>query len=438
MLFRSYLGSGNTPAGVYTSVIDKVRSADAAALITIPMIGYVSADKAGTDVRDTPDYLNVRFHVSHAAKGSGFVFPPDTADDDVYQDEAVHYLFQQYPDLVTSPTKKIFFDLDNEPDLWSSTHEAIHPADADPDELIAKSAAYAAAIKDVIPGAETFGFVSYGFNGLYNLQNAYTGSGTYTAYYLAGMQNASAVYGSRLLDVLDLHWYSEAQAGSTRITDISNATTETQRQAIVQAPRSLWDPTYSESSWITQYVYPEIKLIPRVKAWIAAGYPGTRISISEYNHGGTLCIAGGIAQADTLGIFGREGVYAACFWELTGSEDYLYGGFKVFRNYDGSNSAFGDTGLAAVTDDYAKTSVYASRRGDDNGTMILVAINKENASNTADIQLTNHPVVFGTANVYLLDDSGSDPHFDRTISVAGNNLMFVMPAYSVSVVVLTP
>ena len=63
------------------------------------MAGYVSADKGpGGDVNQTPDYLNVRFLESRAAKGRGFSYPPDTGDRVVYQDEFVAWLESAFPD----------------------------------------------------------------------------------------------------------------------------------------------------------------------------------------------------------------------------------------------------------------------------------------------------------------------------------------------------
>ena len=49
-------------------------------------------------------------------------------------------------------------------------------------------------------------------------------------------------------------------------------------------------------------------LIPWLKAKIAAHYPGTKLSFSEYTFGGGHDISGGVAEADALGIFGREGL----------------------------------------------------------------------------------------------------------------------------------
>ena len=66
------------------------------------------------------------------------------------------------------------------------------------------------------------------------------------------MKKASDTTGKRLLDALDLHWYSEAEGiDSVRITDAA-ATSTADNLARVQAPRSLWDKNYAENSWIEE------------------------------------------------------------------------------------------------------------------------------------------------------------------------------------------
>ena len=43
--------------------------------------------------------------------------------------------------------------------------------------------------------------------------------------------------------------------------------------------------------------------------------PGTKLAITEYNWGGTESLNGALAEADVLGIFGREGVGLATMWD---------------------------------------------------------------------------------------------------------------------------
>ena len=87
-----YLGGGDTPAG---AVIDRIRiahNADAAALVTVPIQGYVAEDKRGDgDVTHSPDYLNTRFERTLPQKGSSFSSAPDQNDGVVYQDEFVSH-----------------------------------------------------------------------------------------------------------------------------------------------------------------------------------------------------------------------------------------------------------------------------------------------------------------------------------------------------------
>ncbi len=45
-----------------------------------------------------------------------------------------------------------------------------------------------------------------------------------------------------------------------------------------------------------------------MRDWVAKDYPGTKLAITEYNWGGQEHINGAVAQADILGIFGREGL----------------------------------------------------------------------------------------------------------------------------------
>jgi hypothetical protein len=94
------------------------------------------------------------------------------------------------------------------------------------------------------------------------------------------MKTAEQTAGKRVLDVLDIHWYSEAEGGGVRITaDNDTAAVVAVR---VQAPRSLWDPTYDEGSWITQPWFRNgaVALIPWLRDKIAARYPGTKIAIT--------------------------------------------------------------------------------------------------------------------------------------------------------------
>ncbi len=104
-------------------MLDVTSAHSAAALVTVPLVGYVAADKSPAgDVRNSgSNYLSTRFKQSRVTKGSALQLPPDTTDGYVNQDEFVNWVKS------TWPNQPVIFSIDNEPDLWSDTHPEMHP-----------------------------------------------------------------------------------------------------------------------------------------------------------------------------------------------------------------------------------------------------------------------------------------------------------------------
>jgi hypothetical protein len=430
------MSSSNSPAAALTPLIDQAAANGAAVVLTVPIVDYVAADKnhsqfCGEDVRTVPNYLQTRFRQNRPVKGSAFTLNPSTADGFVYQDEFVNWL------KTNRSSASILFSLDNEPDLWSSTHNEVHPNPVTYAELTQRTRDYASAIKAVWPAAKVVGPVSYGFFGYERLQGAPDANNrNFLDYYLDQARAMETAAGRRLVDVLDLHYYPEARGGGVRVTENNNSASVV--AARVQAPRSLWDPTYVEDSWITgDYGYGAIQLIPRTLSRIAARYPGTGLGFTEWNFGGGEHISGAIATADALGIFGRYGVTLANLWELTATESYNYAALRAFRNFDGGGATFGDVSRSAGSSDAAVASVYASTFARDPSKTVVVAINKANVSRRAGIRITSANQPFSRAKVYTITAAGG-PNVvaqPEIAAVATNAFNYQMPAMSVSVIV---
>lgn len=432
----SYLGGGNTAGEAVRSHVAAARTAGGSILVTVPILGWAASDKLGTSVLNQS--IASRFTPSVAAKGAAFTYPPSLTDNRVSQDEFVSWLESTFPTAHADPTRELFYSLDNEPDLWSETHSAIHPSPVTYAELLSKSIAYSTAIKSVAPQGKVFGFVSYGYYGYVRLQDAPDAANRdFTDWYLDGMRAASTTAGKRLLDVLDLHWYPEAQGGGVRV--IGEDTSAAVVAARVQTPRSLWDPTYVETSWITASTGNQpVRLIPWMQEKIAARYPGTGLAFTEYYYGGGSHISGGIAQADVLGIFGREGVFAANLWPMATNISYINAGFAMFRSYDGVGGSFGDTSVQATNSDTTNTSVYASIDSSSPNRVVLVLINKATTTKTAALRVT-HTRQFSRAQVYTLTSSSPTPMRGTDVVLSAvNAFRYTMPASSVTTVVLVP
>jgi hypothetical protein len=140
-----------------------------------------------------------------------------------------------------------------------------------------------------------------------------------------------------------------------------------------------------------------------MKKWVAADYPGTKTAITEYNWGGEEHISGAVAQADILGIFGREGLDAGALWGAPELNSPAMFAFKIFRNYDDAGGEFGDTSLAATSSDQGKLAVYAAQRGADRAVTIVV-VNKTFGDLKSDVILT-HLKTAKRAAVFVYSDA---------------------------------
>lgn len=319
-----------------------------------------------------------------------------------------------------------FYELGNEPALWDATHRDMHPQATTYDELAQRTKALATEVKTADPGAKTLGPSEWGWPNYFcsaadDIQDGCTASDPDRAahggkpivpWLLSQMRQASQQAGKRLLDYLDLHYY--AQGGNS--TDVT---------------RSLWDPRYTDPSWIGT----QIDLIPRMRAWIQQNYPGTGIALSEYNLSVADPRTNALIQADTLGIFAREGVDIATRWPMGNDGDQIDDAFLMFRNYDGKGGSFGDTWVQSRSADQGKLAVYGATRKED-GALTAVVINKSAQPLTSTLSLA-HFAAAPKAHAYVWAGGSVARGTDSTITGAGK-LARTFPARSVTTLVMPP
>ena len=449
----NYLSSSNVPGEAVRGFIAADQGRGMASLITVQLQGLVSADENGpVSVNNPPDLTRFKTVVNKksSVSSAAFTVNPPATDANVYMDEFVWALDQKLPGLFgANSAHPTFISLDNEPELWNSTHLEVqghNPVTSD--DYITKTINLSKAIKDQFPNALIFGPVHYGFQGLYNWQGELastpTGTNWFPDKYLQALKTASTTYGKPLVDVYDFHWYDEIyDASGTRILDLSGTTlTDAQVQLIVQSPRDLWDPSFNDDNNSNPWIFNElgqkpINILGRLQAKINAEFPGTKIAISEYEHGGWNHIAGTIAQADTLGVYGAQGVFAASFWPPNGTYSYALAGFRAFRGFDGASASFGDTSLQATSSSVKDVMVYASTDSTTAGRVVFVAINR---STSAKVTAINGVALNGTAHVYQMTAASAQgqnpvqPMAAGTQAVGGTTLTITLPALSVTTV----
>jgi uncharacterized protein (TIGR03437 family) len=353
------------------------------------------------------------------------------------------------------------WSLDNEPIWWDSTHRDIHPDPYTYDEVLSVNTRYAEAVKQADPTALVSGPVSDNWASLWLSKkdivagwssgpnywsnpvdrNAHGGV-PFTAWYLQQMKVYEQQHGQRLLDYLDLHAYINPGAIQTEVGGVTPPESDAIKALRLESTREWWDPTYvvTDDYWMKDVengggpVAP--MLIPRLKDIVAKNYPGTKIAITEYNWHGNDTLNGGLAQADILGIFGREGLDLATLWGPSKATDPLAFAYKMYRNYDGIGGTFGETSVQASSANQSQLAVYAATRSDLN--LTAVVINKTNSDLTSTLSLANF-AAGASAKVWRYSGANLRAIVAQPdVAVAGGGVSATFPANSVTMLVIPP
>jgi hypothetical protein len=325
--------------------------------------------------------------------------------------EWISYLKNRYG--ASSPVR--FCELDNEPDCWQWTHRDVFPNPFGYDDVVDRGVTHAAAIRQADPDIQIMGPVIANWMGYFcSAVDWYSGWSTgpnwvwwgnpidrnahggvpLLRYYLRKMREYEEQHGVRILDYLDIHAYPyENGLGG----DAGDAAKQARRLAAV---RYYWDPTYPVEGGTTEFP----GLIPMMRQWIAAEYPGTRLAITEYSFGALNHINGALAQAETLGVFGRERVDLATIWDTPARTDPGAFAFRMYRNYDGHGAAFGERAVPATSEDPDQLSIFAAVRQSD-GALTAVVINKSLQELETEVSITGRRLRGTAARVYRYSPS---------------------------------
>ena len=384
--------------------------------LTIPLMGRVAQD--GTSVAfDITKYPNQESWVGkvqpgdpRANAGIGRQAKPDKDGTPIWQDiepnpddTSVVMAPAEQTDLLRFIIEKLgagtatnggvkFVALDNEPGLWHITHRGMHPQGCSYDELWDRTRTYATLLKQIDPNVKLAGPVAWGWSDYFysglDSQLISAGKGTwedppdyaahdrvpFTCWYLRQLRAHEKKTGQRLVDILDFHFYPQNglyQAGKPN----DPAVMETR----VQETRALWDPTWQDPSWMGKETGHVIQLIRLMKRWIAENNPGMQTALGEYCFSGESDISGGVAEAETLGVFAREGLDHAYYWFCPAPNSSPYFAFKMFRNPDGQHTAFGDRYLPAKVSAPTDVSVHTAR-DTVTGKLTFILVNKRAAT----------------------------------------------------------
>ena len=327
-----------------------------------------------------------------------------------------------------------YYLMDNEPGVWPYNHRPIMPVGQTMAQMRDRIITYAGAVRAADPGAKIVGPEEWGWTNYFSSPyDTYTGGSTdraahggmdYQPWLLQQMKANNDSTGTRLLDVFSLHYYPQYSEFSQ-----GDASTAAQLKRN-ECTRDLWDPSYVSSSWISNTV----KLIPRMKSWVDTYYPGTKIGITEYSWGAESHISGAIAEADVLGIFGREGLDLATLWGGLDAGYPIRNAFKMYRNYDGAKSTFGDTSVAASVANPNNVAAFAAQRSSDGALTVMVVCKYLTANTPITVNLANF-TASSNAQVWQLTSANTINHLaDATVS--NGSVSISAPSQSVTLLVI--
>lgn len=293
------------------------------------------------------------------------------------------------------------FALDNEPMLWNSTHRDVHPTATTYDELWQKTVDYASAMKAQDSGIKILGPVLWGWCAYFHSaadgcgpgpDQAAHGNLPFLDWYLKQVHDYETAHGVRLVDEVDIHYYPEA--ANVALSNDESAATAARR---LRTLKSLYDPAYVDESWIGT----PVRLIPRLKEWIASRVPGTPLAITEYNFGDGAGASSALAQAEALAIFGREGVDLATRWVSPPENSLLEDAFRLYLNYDGAGSKVAGDSVRAVSSDVDAVGAYAVHGA--GSRLYLLLFNKDTSVRSTSATVAGG--IFGSAALYRFDGS---------------------------------
>ena len=451
--FESLPYSSGTPGEVGDTFVGNSQAAGASPMITIPMIGWVAS--LGSGRQRLSSFSIARYG---AQTGNDWQWFPDAGNgvapdgtdiagndpndasvpvDSTFQAGWVQHLVGRWGTGAGGGVR--YYIMDNEPGIWYATHRDVHPIGATMDEVRDRILDYAAKVKSVDPSAQVVGPEEWGWGGYIlsgydtqygsihgwgiNPDRTAHGGWDFLPWLLDQLRQKAAATGQRLLDVFSVHYYP--QGG-----EFGNDTSTAMQLRRNRSTRSLWDPSYVDESWIAT----NVMLVPRLRQWVAAYYPGTKTAVTEYNWGAEAHINGATAQADIFGIFGREGLDMGTRWTTPDPATPTYRAMKMYRNYDGARSGFGDTSVMASAPNPDLLSSFAALRSSDNALTIMVISKALSGSTPVNVSLSGFSAG-SSAQVWQLD-AGNVIRRLANVPVSGSSFSQGVPAQSITLYVV--
>jgi hypothetical protein len=339
-------------------------------------------------------------------------------------------------DLGLDPNGVLYWNMDNEPEIWSGTHDDVCPRQPDVEDFLQRYFAVAKKARAYFPRIKLAGPVAANEWQWYNWDNdriaADGRSYVWLEYFIKRVGEEQQASGVRLLDVLDIHFYP----GQTKPADL------------VQLHRVWFDTTYNypgangvkrlgQSGWdngITkEYIF------TRCRQWLdqyLGRDHGVTLGVTEMGINGDNPNVTAVWYASTLGVFADEGVELFTPWS------WKVGMWEVLHLFSRYQQAMR---VQAASDQEETVSAYASVSADMNDMTIMLVNRSLERDTPVRVTVANFPLADGGYRILRLSDlpagetfhSHTDNALREDTAVALEGAMdLILPPLSISAILL--
>jgi len=328
-----------------------------------------------------------------------------------------------------------YWNMDNEPEIWSGTHDDVMPAQLAATAFMDKYFAVAKKARALFPGIKLCGPVTanewqwykWGSETL-NINGKYY---SWLEYFIKRVADEQKATGIKLLDVLDIHWYPGES------TDVD----------VLQLHRIFYDKTYDypganglksinggwDNTQTREYIF------QRINDWLTLYFGanhGITIGLSESGINSSNANVNSVLYASMLGTFASNGVelYTPWTWK-TGMWETLH----LFSRYAKNQSVKTASTLENMVSGYTTLS-------DNADSMTVMLVNRDlTSSHKVTVNLSGFSVANETYNTLQLAALPANETFvshasnalkKNTITVSGNSFSIVLPPVSTTAVIL--
>lgn len=335
----------------------------------------------------------------------------------------------------------VYWNMDNEPEIWKGTHDDIASNAITAEDYMQKYFAVAKAARALYPGIKLVGPVSTNEWQWYTWNNSKVTDPNdgqkypWIQYFIKRIAEEEAATGIKLLDVLDVHFYPGTESDAATTLQLHRVWFDDQyvypkaNGVKVTGPNS-WDNTITKEyffkrcdQWLTQY---------------KGANHNVSFSLSEYgsiaNHGSENPNVIACWYASHLGVFAENNVELFTPW------DWYNGQWEVMHLF---SKHFGQYSVKSTSTNNNTISGYSSLTADGDSLIVVVVNRDQSNAQPVVLNIQNFTPSASSVSGYRLSGLGSTETFiseannalqNQTFTISNNAINFTAPALSVTMI----